>query len=207
MRIDICSPAGGAKGKIMRVLVLAACSTFAVSATALMLACATPNIPDDALGDENGTEPPTKTTPPVKHDAGRGTRPEPTPDAGTTNPDPQPQPQPNPASDAGTTTNACATSATKATCYQCCETANPTALPFLDNEWGKCVCEVPGVCANACANSYCVGGAVAPGSNCDACLSANDQACGAQADNKCAADATCKKLFQCDSDSKCTTKP
>jgi hypothetical protein len=188
----------------MRATVLVASGAFAAMATAFLLACATPNLPADALDEEgNGAQPPTTSG----RDAGHSTPPPRMPDAGT-QPDPMPTPSPQP--DAGTTptpTNACAMSAGKSACYQCCETANPAALSFLDNEWGKCACEVPGVCANACANSYCAGLPVQQGSSCDSCLAANNQSCSTQAESKCNADATCKKLFQCDQDSSCTTKP
>jgi hypothetical protein len=195
----------------MRVLAFALGGILAVSTAAFTIACATPNIPDDALGDgENATEPPAKTGT-SKRDAGRSTPPDDTTTSDASAP-PQNTPPATQADGAAppppppATTNACATSTTQGACYGCCETQVPSGVPFLNNEWGKCVCEVPGACANACANSYCAGQPVAAGSACDSCLAANNQTCVMQADNKCAADVTCKKLFQCDTDSKCSSK-
>lgn len=188
----------------MRVHVLVTSAILAAAA----VACAVPNLPDDTLdGDQNGTEPAAKASP-TKKDAGStpssdgtgtGTSPTPTP-APTPTPSPTPTPTPAP-------TNACAATSTKAACYDCCETANPTALDFLDDEWGKCACVSPGACANVCAAEYCGGLPTQVGGACDACLASRDQACSTQAETACSADATCAKLPTCDTTSACASKP
>lgn len=191
----------------MRVTVIAVSGAIAASAAALLLACASPNIPDDPLADPAATDPTPKKTP-AKKDAGSGTgtgsEPTPAPTGGGT---PPPPPNQADAAPPPAPTNACAASATATACFSCCESANPTALPFLDNQWGKCLCQAPGACAFACAVEYCSGGPVKVGGSCDACLAANDGTCRTQAESACNADATCKNLFLCDSDSKCVTKP
>ena len=191
---------------------------------ASVVACATPNIPGDEApaDDPNAGTPGTETKTPTgayKRDggssaangstgtgtgtgAGTGT-------GGGTGMGTTPKPPPTTQADAAppAMTNACATSASKSTCYTCCENQVPSGVPFLDNEWGKCQCELPGACAQACGNEYCAGFAVQPGGACDSCLAANDSACNTRADNACAADATCNKLFACADNSGCAAKP
>jgi hypothetical protein len=188
---------------------------------ASMVACATPNIPgDDAPEDDQnantpGTETKTPTggykrdggsTPPNSGSTGSG--------SGTSGAAPAvdsgaPKPAPTTQADAAppAATNACATSASSNACYDCCESQVPSGVPFLDNEWGKCQCEAPGACAQVCADEYCGGFGVQPGGACDSCLAANDSACNTQADNACAANATCSKLFACADNSGCAQKP
>ena len=188
-----------------------------------IVACATPNIPGDDVPEDDqsanapGTETKTPTgaykrdggsTPPSDDSTGSGTG---TPGAGAGGggdsgiPKPAPTTQPDAAPPA--MTNACATSADQNSCYDCCENQVPSGVPFLDNEWGKCQCEAPGICAQACASEYCAGFGVQPGGACDNCLAANDSSCNTQADNVCAADATCSKLFACADNSSCAQKP
>lgn len=208
----------------MRIHLFILGSSIALTIASLV-ACATPDIPGDETptSDQNANTPGTETkTPtgaykrdggssPVKSstDAGTGTGTGAGSGSSGTGTATTPKPAPTTQADAAppVTTNACATSATQDTCHACCETEVPSGIPFLDNEWGKCQCEVPGVCAGACANEYCGGNTVQPGGSCDNCLSANDSMCNTQADNACAADATCEKLFACAENSGCAAKP
>lgn len=203
----------------MRIHVLVLGSSIAL-AIASVVACATPNIPgedapaDDPSGNTPGTE--TKTpTGAYKRDGGSTPMNSGSPGAGTgtgtdsgtgtgTTPKPGPAAQPDAAPPAAA--NACASSANQNACYTCCENQVPSGVPFLDNEWGKCQCEAPGVCAQACANEYCAGFGVQPGGSCDSCLAANNSMCNTQADNACAANATCAKLFACAANSGCAQK-
>ncbi|MDB5218088.1 MAG: hypothetical protein JWO86_6015 [Myxococcaceae bacterium] len=197
----------------MRIQLLFFGSGLAVT-IASVVACATPNIPEDLPSDDQssvttpGTENKTPTgaytrdggsTPATGGGSGSG--------SGTT-----PAPAPTTTADASTppppvTTNACASSANGNACYSCCETQVPNGVPFLDNAWGECQCVAPALCAQACANEYCAGNGVIPGGSCDNCLAATDQTCGNQADNACAADANCSKLFACATNSGCAAKP
>jgi hypothetical protein len=200
----------------MRIHLLTLAGGLAVT-VASVVACATPNIPGDDLpaddssggstpGEENkaptgaykrdgGSTPATGGS--AGKDAGTGTSPTPGP---TTQPDASAPPPPVPA-------NACSSSASQSSCYTCCDNQVPSGVPFLDDEWGKCQCEAPALCAQACANEYCAGFGVQPGGSCDNCLAANEQTCGTQADNACLANATCKKLLACDTNSSCAAKP
>lgn len=199
----------------MRIHLLIVGSGLAMT-VASVVACATPNIPGELPADDpgGGTTPGEESKTPTGaykrdggstpatggsagKDAGTGTSPSPAP---TTQADASAPPPP-------VTANACSSSASKTSCYTCCDNQVPSGVPFLDNEWGKCQCEAPALCAQACANEYCAGFGVQPGGSCDNCLAANDQTCGTQADNACAADATCKKLFACDTNSGCAAKP
>ena len=211
--------------RIHHFVLLGGSVALTIASVASMVACATPNIPgDDAPADDPsantpGTESKAPTggykrdggsTPPSSGSPGSGTG---TPgaggggggggDAGA------PKPAPTTQADAAppVTANACATSASSNACYACCENQVPSGVPFLDNEWGKCQCEAPGACAQACAAEYCGGFGVQPGGACDSCLAANDSACNTQADNACAANATCSKLFACADNSGCAQKP
>lgn len=198
----------------MRVRVFLLSGGLVASCAVAMLACATPNIPEDDLeSDQNVTVPTRNPTTALKHDAGSTTSGDtppstPTPSAGTSPSTPQTPAQ----ADGGPVvtapaTNACASSANQDTCYSCCETANPKGLPFIDNEWGKCACVSPGVCGSVCANQYCGGQPTYQGTSCDACLSQNDDSCETQAETVCATNADCKPLLTCIDDSKCATKP
>ena len=200
----------------MRIHLLLLGSALAVT-VASVVACATPNIPGDLPADDSsgGTTPGEENKTPTgaykrdggstpatggssaAKDAGAGSTPKPGP---TTQPDAAAPPPP-------VTANACASSANRTSCFTCCENQVPSGISFLDNEWGKCQCQAPALCAQACANEYCAGLGVHPGGSCDNCLAANDATCGTQADNACAADANCKKLFACDTNSGCAAKP
>jgi hypothetical protein len=208
----------------IHLLILGGSVALTIASGTLSVACATPNIPGDEAptDDPSGNAPGTETKTPTgayKRDggssaangsagagAGAGT------DGGTgggTGTGTTPKPPPTTQADAAppATTNACATSANQNSCYTCCETQVPAGVPFLDNEWGKCQCELPGACAQACGNEYCAGFAVQPGGACDSCLAAHNSACNTQADNACAANATCNKLFACADNSGCAAKP
>jgi hypothetical protein len=203
----------------MRIHLLFLGSALAVT-VASVVACATPNIPGDLPTDDpssGGTTPGEENKTPTgayKRDGGTtpatgGSSASASKDAGAgTTPKPGPTTQADAAAPTPpVTANACSSSANRTSCFKCCESQVPSGVPFLDNEWGKCQCAAPALCAQACANEYCAGLGVQPGGSCDSCLAANDQTCGTQADNACAADATCKKLFACDTNSGCAAKP
>jgi hypothetical protein len=200
----------------MRIHLLLILGSGLAMTVASVVACATPNIPGDLPADDSsgGTTPGEENKTPTGaykrdggstpatggsagKDAGTGTTPKPAP---TTQPDAAAPPPP-------VTANACSSSASKTSCFTCCDNQVPSGVAFLDNEWGKCQCEAPALCAQACANEYCAGFGVQPGGSCDNCLAANEQTCGTQADNACAADATCKNLLACDTNSGCAAKP
>lgn len=192
----------------MRFSALVASVALAVTTAALSLACAVPNLPDETAEDEAAaTGPaPSKTTA-TKRDAGTAA-----PSSGgsgsgsTTPPSGTPSTTP-PDAAAPAPTNACAAAPDQDACFRCCDVASPNAMPFLDNEWGKCACEVPGVCANVCAAQYCGGQPTMVGGSCDNCLAANDQSCRTKAETKCATDSTCKPYLTCTTDAKCASKP
>lgn len=93
-------------------------------------------------------------------------------------------------------------------CYECCGNANPAAVEKLDTSWTACACAAD-KCGTQCAQSVC--GATpkdpAQGDACDTCLQAQGEACSQVAFNACQADATCKKVLECEESSKCDSKP
>jgi hypothetical protein len=192
----------------MRFSALVAAVALAAPLAASSLACAVPNLPpeDEAAADEQAsTDPtPTKTTAP-KRDAGSA---QPSSGGGSGS-GAAPSPAPSGGPEAGTPapTNACGAAASQDACFQCCETANPNALPVLDQAWGDCQCDVPGTCAGVCGLQFCGGQPTTLGSSCDNCLAANDQSCGTKAETKCAADSKCKPYLTCTTDAKCASKP
>ncbi len=165
--------------------------------TALMVvACnSDPTIPNDLVSEQ----PATSGTKPGRKDAGTAV-PTPIP----------PGPSPTPPSDAGGMIPApgtCGASAKQAACFTCCESANPKALPILDQAWGDCLCVAPGACKAACGASFCAGVTPTVGDACDTCVTANDQTCSQKADTACLASADCKPLFACADAANCSAKP
>jgi len=174
------------------VLVPASILVGLITSVGLVACSAAPNIPQDLVTGEDRVE--------GAKDAGKKKK-----DAASSNEPNDPGPAtPSDAGPAGT--NACGAETKQEACYVCCETANPKALPFLNNEFGKCACETPGACKAECATTFCAGKEPAQGDACDLCLTKNGPACVTQADTACEASADCKGLFQCDDDSKCETK-
>ena len=102
----------------------------------------------------------------------------------------------------------CGSSAKMDACFQCCGQANPAAVEKLDSTWMACACAAD-KCGTQCAQSVCAATPKDPaqGDACDTCLAAQDQACGQAAFSACEADATCKKIFECEETSKCDSKP
>jgi hypothetical protein len=190
----------------MRLSVLVAAVALAVPAAAASLGCAVANLPDETSADEAAATDPTPAKGTAsKRDAGAVPA---SGGSGTGSPSPAPSaPSSTPDAGAPAPTNSCATAANQDACFRCCDVANPNALPLLDNEWGKCICEVPGVCANVCSSQFCAGQGTAVGGSCDNCIAANDASCRTKAETKCAADSTCKPYLTCTADAKCAAKP
>ena len=193
----------------MRFSAFVATVALAVPTAALSLGCAVANLPDESLEEEQAS---TEAAP------ARGQLPK--RDAGTTPPSsgggsggkaggttpPAPSPSGTPDAGAPAPTNSCATATSQDACFQCCDVAHPNSLPFLDQAWGDCACDLPGVCASVCANQYCGGQPTLVGGSCDSCLAANDSSCRTKAETKCAADSTCKPYLTCTTDAKCASK-
>ena len=183
------------------ILVVSACVAFA--AVAGLVACGSPTVPDDGLGGGPLIE--------TKKEAGAGSR---NARDSATGGKPSPTPTSTPQGDAAAApgavigTGACASAGNQDTCYMCCATANPKALPVLDNAYGSCACETPGTCQTDCAASFCsaTGPDPTPGDTCDTCLTAADTTCRAQVETACNASADCKPLVQCEDDAKCATR-
>lgn len=80
-------------------------------------------------------------------------------------------------------------------CQVCCEDAAPTAVTdLLYQSFGECACESPGMCAFACASSYCAGNS--PSGTCAACLDDVATACNAAAERACTTPA-CGPFLAC----------
>ena len=187
------------------------CGLAGVGVVVGLVACAAPEIPDDLSNADYGTTP-ERNAPrrpsgeDTEEDGGGGTTSSGgtssggTTDAGAVTTDA--------GTDTGTTTtNRCFYAPDEDACFRCCETDNPTALPILQNEYGRCACSSPGVCAGVCAGSFCAGFDPFPGDACDACLAANDATCVARAETACSANPTCKPLLTCDQTAGCEAKP
>ena len=98
----------------------------------------------------------------------------------------------------------CSAQTTFDTCMQCCDQAFPGGFEVDANAFGQCACESPGVCAQACAGSFCAG--AAPTAACEQCLAGATQ-CNTQAETTCNANASCKGVFTCLDTSGCEAKP
>lgn len=197
----------------MRLSAFVAAVAVAVPTASFSLACAVPDLPPEetALDEQAGTDPaPTKSAPTkggtttapstAGTSSGSGTSGSGSSGSAAGTPSSTPDASAPP-------THTCSTASTADACFRCCDVANPNAMPFLDTGWGKCQCEVPGVCASVCSSSYCAGQSVLLGGSCDNCLAANNQTCRTKAETKCAADATCKPYLTCTTDAKCASKP
>lgn len=112
----------------------------------------------------------------------------------------------NPAAPATPTpgTGQCAGQQTFDTCAQCCDQAFPGGFDVDSQAFGQCACESPGVCAQACAGSFCAGGQATPA--CEQCLSTAAQ-CQQIAETTCNANASCAGAFTCFDSSGCQAKP
>jgi hypothetical protein len=181
---------------------------FGLTATALVIACAAPPIPDESL-DSPITPDPSPKKNGARPDAGYGPTPTHEDGGGLTPPDDSPPSDAGTGTDTSTTgtTSSCTSSADQNACYSCCEDATPAALPYLQEAWGVCACEIPGTCFFECATEYCAGEAITPGGECDTCLADNDGFCSAQAYDDCAVDDTCSPVLDCESASDCADKP
>jgi hypothetical protein len=130
--------------------------------------------------------------------------------SGTTqNTDPTDPSAPAPATPATPTAPAptngqCAAQQTFDTCMQCCDTAFPGGFEVDAQAFGQCACVSPGVCAQACAGSFCAGGQATAA--CEQCLVTATQ-CETVAEQTCNANASCSGVFTCLDSSGCEAKP
>lgn len=106
------------------------------------------------------------------------------------------------------TAGSCGSAAKMDACFECCGNANPAAVQKLDTGWMACACAAD-KCGTQCAQSVCAATPKDPaqGDACETCLQAQNQACGQAAVTACEADATCKKIFECEVAAKCESKP
>lgn len=101
-------------------------------------------------------------------------------------------------------TGQCSAQASFDACFQCCDQAFPGGFEVDAQAFGQCACESPGVCAQACATSFCAGGQATPA--CEQCLAAATQ-CNTVAETACNANASCQGVFSCVDSSGCEAKP
>lgn len=101
-------------------------------------------------------------------------------------------------------TGQCSAQTTFDTCAQCCDQAFPGGFDVDAQAFGQCACEAPGVCAQACAGSFCAGGQATPA--CEQCLASATQ-CQQVAETTCNANASCAGAFTCFDSSGCEAKP
>ena len=162
-----------------------------VLSAVFLLACAktvVDSIPNPET-DKNATTPtPTK-------DAGK--------DATTTK---KPPPKDEPADDPEPTGGECSNETTFDTCLDCCTTAHEDGANTFYGTYIDCLCTT--ACASECSLSLCdAANPTAPDAACDACISANGNACQADVAAACSADPDCIAFDKCIGDSQCQTKP
>lgn len=104
----------------------------------------------------------------------------------------------------GAGTGQCSAQASSDACFQCCDQASPGGFEVDAQAFGQCACESPGVCAQACAGSFCAGSQATPA--CQQCLATATQ-CNTTAEAACNASASCKGVFSCVDSSGCEQKP
>jgi hypothetical protein len=102
------------------------------------------------------------------------------------------------------TNGQCAAATSFDACFGCCDQAFPGGFEVDAQAFGQCACESPGVCAQACAGSFCAGGQATPA--CEQCLATATQ-CNTAAETACNANASCKGVFTCVDSSGCEAKP
>ena len=99
---------------------------------------------------------------------------------------------------------ACAGEATARACFDCCgEQAPENALDVYTKALEACLCQTPGTCATECAATLC--GGTKANAACTTCVN-GASACDDRAFEACSADAGCKALLTCASDSRCAQK-
>lgn len=182
----------------MRISLIVSASVVITAFASLVACSAGPSIPDDLRRDEDNT------AAGPKKDGGAAASKK---DGGSSTPPTSEGPTTEAGAPQGT--GACAPSATKQACFECCEAANPKALPILNVEFDKCACVTPGKCKAACATTFCASPRVQgmQGDACDVCLTTADTECVQQIDAACIANPDCKPLFTCDDDALCSKKP
>src|SRR5207248_8144484 len=63
----------------------------------------------------------------------------------------------------------CGNTKTAIACSTCCENLHPQGNAVWQGAFGDCACASPGVCAEACEQTWCAGGQPIAGDACDAC--------------------------------------
>lgn len=101
---------------------------------------------------------------------------------------------PTPTDDAGTPSGDGCDTKTGEACYTCCDTAYPNQADILDQAFGDCACQAPGVCRSQCGSTYCAG--KAPSTACETCLD-NATQCDTAAEKACNATAACTSFLGC----------
>jgi hypothetical protein len=190
----------------MRTLPYALLSVAIVAGGILANACSSQPA-SSALTEDDQTEAPdppvaggskttTTTSPPPATDTDAGTVVD--PDAGVPAPDADVPPPVQADCSATTSYDACG---------QCCDANNPPGYKIADDAYLACVCQTPGVCAQACGGSLCAGGQD-PSPSCEQCLGSHAAAqCEDAANAACDANPACVASNQCFDTSNCEQKP
>jgi len=103
----------------------------------------------------------------------------------------------------------CGSSATADACGTCCEGLHPAGAQIANDAWDTCACDTPGVCATACATTYCSadgGAGPQPGDACDKCLQGASQ-CDTVSNQACSGNADCQVFQACITAAGCDSKP
>jgi hypothetical protein len=91
-------------------------------------------------------------------------------------------------------------------CGQCCDANNPPGYQVADDAYTACICQTPGVCAQACGGSLCAG--QNPSGQCQQCMNSQKAwQCDDAAGMACQASPACTASDQCFEQSGCDQKP
>jgi hypothetical protein len=193
----------------MRTLPSALLSVVVISGGILANACSAP-APGTGLSTGDQTATPAPSSGKLPSSGSSSSSPAPAPSASTPT-DPN-SGAPVPATDGGVTpppTQAdCSATADFNACNQCCDSNSGGGLKVADDAYLACICQTPGVCAQACATSLCGAGGGNPSPQCESCLGSQKAfQCEDAAGSACQGSPACQAAQQCMQQSNCQQKP
>lgn len=191
----------------MQTVPYALLSVVVISAGILVNACAP--APSTGLSTDNQTAMPAPSSSGKLPSSGSTSAPAPSASAPTSDPS---NGAPAPSSDGGVTPPPvqadCSATADFNACNQCCDSNSGGGLKVADDAFLGCICQTPGVCAQACATSLCGAAGGNPSQACATCLNSQQAAqCDSAAGTACQGSPACQAAQQCLQQSTCDQKP
>lgn len=193
----------------MRTLPYALLSVIVISGSILAVACSAP-APGSGLStdDQTSSDGGTSKLPSSSPSSNNTSTPAPSASTPTTDPDGGTV---VPAPDGGVTPPVqtdCSATTDWNSCNQCCDANSGGGFKVADDAFVACICQAPGVCAQACGSSFCAAGGGNPSPQCDSCLGSQKALqCENAAGQACQGSPACQAADQCAQQSNCDQKP